>query len=416
MHYSELVRTYPRYVAFGFLHTFFSSVGQTFLIALFMPSLREAFSQSAAQMGAYYGLVTIASAGLLFFTGPLIDRLNLRVYAVGVALTAALGCLLMAFSPHLIVMIFALFLIRHGGQGLMTHVSSTAMSRYFTLARGKALGIAGLGIAFGEATLPVLLALLLNVWSWRQVYLLQAAGCVLILIPLALLLVNKHDDIQHPQASQAITPEQQEREEHTPELGWDRGQVLRHPYFWMLLPLFLLPPFLGTGYFFFQTEIAAYKGWSKELFASCFFAYGVAAATTAFSIGPLIDRWGGKVMLPFSLLPLIPGLIAIIMLKSILGGYLFMIALGISFGTTANTRNAMWVEVFGRTHLGSIRSFATMLMVFSTALSPPLGGWLLERGVSMDQLLWGSVWLIVAGSVMAFVARPPQLTNTPTTT
>lgn len=405
MRYTELLKAYPRYLAFGFLHTFFSSIGQTFLIALFMPSLRQAFDQSTAQMGAYYGMVTLASALMLFFTGPLIDRVNLRLYCVGVGLVVAVGCALMVVAPHLSIAILALFLIRHGGQALMTHTASTAMTRYFTLTRGKALGISGLGIAAGEALLPLLIALSLAAFSWRTVYGMMALSCFLIYLPLALSFVNKHDDIQHPDASQDTG---QQNESPTQELNWTRKQVLSHPYFWMLLPLFLLPPFLGTGYFFFQTELAAYKSWSKELFASCFLSYGLSAAITSFSVGPLIDKWGGKRILPFSLLPVIPGVAALVLIPHIAGGHLFMVALGLSFGTSATARNAMWVEVYGRTHLGSIRSFAAMIMVLFTALSPPLGGWLIERGTHMESMLWGSAVLIGIASILAYFARPPR--------
>lgn len=35
----QLLRTHPRYLTYGFLHFFFSSVGQTFFISLFVVSV-----------------------------------------------------------------------------------------------------------------------------------------------------------------------------------------------------------------------------------------------------------------------------------------------------------------------------------------------------------------------------------------
>lgn len=69
----------------------------------------------------------------------------------------------------------------------------------------------------------------------------------------------------------------------------------------------------------------------------------------------------------------------------------------------------MWAEVYGRLHLGSIKSFASMVMVFSTALAPPIGGWLIDRGYTIQQLLWGCIWIVVGATGLAFVARPPML-------
>ncbi|MBU51171.1 MAG: hypothetical protein CL920_20990 [Deltaproteobacteria bacterium] len=410
LNYKELLKVYPRYLGFGFLHTFFSSIGQTFLIALFIPSLREAFSQTATAMGSYYGMLTMMSAGLLFFTGPLIDRVNLRLYSASVGLTVATGCFLLVFAPSFWLALVGLFLVRHGGQALMGHTAFTSMTRYFTLMRGKALGITGLGIACGEAILPVTIALSITHLGWRTSYILLALSCLLLFLPLSLFLVNRNDDIQYPDASQdKDTPQ----EASTEELNWGRKQLLLHPYFWLILPLTLMPPFLGTGYFFFQKEIAKAKGWSATLFASCFLAYGLSAAMTSFLSGPWVDRLGAKRMLPFTLFPMMLGVWALIGIDSILGGYLFMFFLGVSFGSTGNARNAMWAEVYGRKHLGSIKSFASMVMVFSTALAPPLGGWLLDKGYSMSSILWGTIALTAGATLLAFFAKTPTFPKTP---
>lgn len=404
MRYVDLIKAYPRYLGFGFLHTFFSSIGQTFLISLFIPHLRQVFHQSEATMGSYYGMVTIASAMTLFFTGPLIDRVNLRLYSVSVGILVACGCVGIMLAPNLALAIVALYMIRHGGQALMGHTAFTTMTRYFTVARGKALGVAGLGIAVGEAILPLLIALLIANQGWRISYLVLAASVLFVFLPLSLFLVNRNDDIQHPHTSQADSPLHSTQV----ELNWGRKQLLTNSYFWLLLPLLIMPPFLGTGYFYFQAKIAASKLWSLKLFASCFMAYGVSAAAFSFLSGPWVDRWGGTRMLPFTLLPMVLGLLPLIYLDSILGGYLFMFFLGVSFGAVGNIRNSMWAEVYGREHLGSIKSFAGMVMVFSTALSPPLGGWLLDQGFTMKQILWGSIYLVLVATFLSLFARPPR--------
>ena len=48
MNYVTLLRTYTRFLSYAVSHSFFSSLGQTILIALFIPAIRESFSISEA--------------------------------------------------------------------------------------------------------------------------------------------------------------------------------------------------------------------------------------------------------------------------------------------------------------------------------------------------------------------------------
>ena len=85
-----------------------------------------------------------------------------------------------------------------------------------------------------------------------------------------------------------------------------------------------------------------------------------------------------------------------------------MSLIGVSFGMLSNIRNAMWAEVYGAKHLGSLKSFASTLMVFSTAIAPPLGGWLLDHQVSLSKILWTCICLLIVATVLAFLAKTPN--------
>lgn len=145
------------------------------------------------------------------------------------------------------------------------------------------------------------------------------------------------------------------------------------------------------------------------MFASTFIAYGISSAVSSFVSGPFVDRMSAARLLPYTLFPMALGIVCLVYIPSLFGGHLFMILLGVSFGVISNVRNSMWAEVYGRKHLGAIKSFAGVLMVFSTAIAPPLGGWLLES-YSVDLILQGSVALIGLVSCIAWLAVPPRKT------
>ena len=60
--------------------------------------------------------------------------------------------------------------MRFSGQGLMSHTSSTTISRYFTKSRGKALSAIWFGLSSAEFILPILIIFLLTLFSWREVW------------------------------------------------------------------------------------------------------------------------------------------------------------------------------------------------------------------------------------------------------
>ena len=60
MSYLVLAREHPRFLAFGFTLTFFSSFGQTFFVSLFGADVRAEFRLSHGEFGSIYSLATFS--------------------------------------------------------------------------------------------------------------------------------------------------------------------------------------------------------------------------------------------------------------------------------------------------------------------------------------------------------------------
>ncbi|MEC7147523.1 MAG: MFS transporter, partial [Pseudomonadota bacterium] len=60
--------------------TFSSSLGQTFFIGAFGPSIQNEFKLSHSEWGSIYMIGTVLSAVCLPWTGQLIDRFKLKNY------------------------------------------------------------------------------------------------------------------------------------------------------------------------------------------------------------------------------------------------------------------------------------------------------------------------------------------------
>ena len=76
--------------------------------------------------------------------------------------------------------------MRFSGQGLMSHTSTTAISRFFEKTRGKALSSIWFGLSTAEFILPVFVTYLFVFYSWRTVW-QGIAILIIVLLPIVVL-------------------------------------------------------------------------------------------------------------------------------------------------------------------------------------------------------------------------------------
>jgi MFS family permease len=403
--YLSFVLANRRLLAFGFATAFFSSFGQTYFIGIFNEELRALFGLSHGGLGGVYALATLTSAGLMLAIGPWIDRVDLRLYAGAVAAGLAGACLFMSAVPAVSVVFLYLVLLclRLTGQGLMSHVSATAMARYFFDGRGRALSLASLGFAGGEAVFPAIAVAAVAWIGWRETWGVIGAVLALGLVPMLLWLLRGHAARHAAHARTAADRLSAQRQ-------WSRAEMLRDPVFFLLLPSLLAPPFVNTGIFFNQTTIVEAKGWSLQLFAAGFSVYAAATLVAALGSGVLVDRLSGLRLFVLVLLPLGAGLLCLGMFDAPATIFAYMALAGISQGAFNTTSNALLAEVYGTGHLGAIRSLCVSLMVFSTALAPAAMGGLLDAGLTMEAIaMMCLVWIAGATLLVPLAVRRAQL-------
>ena len=155
MSYFAFVRDNVRWLAGGFLLTFFSSFGQTFFISLSAGSIRSEFGLSHGEFGSVYMIATLASALTLSQLGKIVDSLSVSRVALIIIPLLALFAASMAFANSLVLLVLAIFGLRLFGQGMMTHNAITAMGRWYVAQRGRAVSVASLGHQVGEAALII---------------------------------------------------------------------------------------------------------------------------------------------------------------------------------------------------------------------------------------------------------------------
>lgn len=383
-----------RVIAFGFLLNLSSAFGQTHFVSLFNAQIRDEFSLSHGQIGALYSAATLCSAAILPWAGKLIDSSDLRKYAAAVVIGLAFAALFLSLSQAIWHLAFAFFCLRLFGQGLSSHTAFAATARLAHKARGKSISIAGLGMSAGEALAPPIVAAVLMFLSWRELW--QAAALFQIVFVLAISQFFLH---HLPVSARRFTAAREDA-----DTSWTRAQVLRDTRFWLAAPALFAPPCVVTALFFHQYNLAEYKGADFTLWTAGVAAYSAGSICASLVAGVLTDKFGGARVVKWVLLPLI--LSALLPIWADFPGLSFAYygLMGMSAGMSVPSVNALWVEMYGKAHLGAVRALAHSVVVLFSAFGPVVYGWFLDIGMSWPTILYLTAgWMFVAAMILRAV-------------
>jgi len=376
----DTIKSNFKIIFFGFVFLFASSVGQSFFIGLFNSEIRNELNITHSEFGSIYGIATLCSSLLLIWIGKKIDDFKLVHYSIFVIVLLAFSSLFFSYVNGIIFLFCGIFLLRLSGQGLMSHTSTTAISRYFEKRRGKALSIVFLGMSLGEFILPVLIVYLLSFIYWRELW-IQISIVVLLILPFICLFTVRDITIQSREKN-----EESKKDETSFIKSWTRKEVLKDFKFYTILPCLLASPFVITGVVINQSFILESKNWDEYALAKAFMSYSVFTVLTLFFSGPLVDKFTSRKLLFYLNLPMILSLIVLIFFDHSFSAYIFMGLLGITNGFANVIFASLWAEIYGVNYLGAIKALGGSLMVFSTALATAVFGLLIDYDYSIEKI------------------------------
>lgn len=402
MNLLAFLRDNARWLGGAFVLTFFSTFGQTSFIGGSAGYVRTEYGLSNGGWGMVYMVGTLASALTLPYVGQFVDRYPVRRIVVVVLPMLALAAALMAFSHHVALLVVTIFLLRLFGQGMSPHTAYTATARWFSAQRGKALSLVILGHNVGEAILITAFAALAAGLGWRNGWIIAAAAIMVVALPLAasLMAVDRRPSVAE------VNPRVVDARD------WTRAEVMRDPLFYLFMLGLMAPGFIVTVAFFHQVYLSELRGWPAGLFASAFLVWAAVNSVFTLASGQLIDRFSGLRLLPFVLIPLGLACLVLGLVTAPWAPFAFMALVGLSAGLSTTLFGAVWPEMYGLEHLGSIRALGFSAAVFASAAGPGLTGYLIDIGVSYPgQLIVMGLYCAFASLVLFYVSVAARARN-----
>lgn len=388
-----------RWIAGGFMLTYFSSFGQTYFISASIAEWQTAFDLSHGEIGRLYMFATLASAACLPFIGRLVDHFPAHHTIAVVVPILAGATLLAAFASSVVPLVLAIFLLRLFGQGMMTHIPLTATGRWFAKERGRAISLVVMGHQGGEGTLPLAFAAIAIAFGYRAGWIAAAIALLLVGLPFAYWAYSK------PREPHADIKEMEREGAAFVTRSWTRREAMGDPVFWLLLIGVLAPGFIGTTIFYHQNYLTTLNDWPPQLFASSLMFLALTTMGFALVAGATIDRLGVRKILPFFLLPLASACFALAYAEQPWSLFLVMFFLGVSYGISSTLFGTLWPEVYGSVHLGAIRAVTVSAAVVATAAGPGLTGTLIDQGIALStQMIFLGIYCLIASGVMTIVS------------
>jgi len=365
-------------IIFGFIFTFFSSFGQSFFLGLFNAPIRNELGITHGQFGSIYATSTICSSLLLIWVGKKIDDYRLLNYSFFVIILLFVSSLFFSFINSIYLLAIGIFLMRLSGQGLMSHTSTTTISRFFEKSRGKALSTIWLGLSSAEFILPLFVTYFFVLYSWRTVW---QGIAILIILFLPLVILN---------TIKSINLESREDENLNLEKikikNWKRREVIKDYRFYIISLNMLAMPWIITGIFVYQSFITDSKMWSAYTIPKAFMVYSIASIITLFSSGFLVDKFTSRKLIPIMNIPLLLAMGVLFYYENEIYAYLLFGLVGISNGFANVLGSSTWAEIYGVKYIGSIKALTTAFMVFATAFGTAVFGVLIDNGFTIENI------------------------------
>ena len=386
-------------ITFGFIFTFFSSIGQSFFLGLFNAPIRNELSITHGEFGNIYAAATIVSSLLLIWVGKKIDDYRILNYSFFVIILLSLSALFFSFINSIYFLSLGIFLMRFSGQGLMSHTSLTTISRFFERTRGKALSTAWFGLSTAEFILPIFITYLLVIYSWRSVW---QGIAILVILFLPIVILNTIKSIQ-------LDSREENKNDDNKKIqikSWRRRDVIKDYRFYIVSLNMLAMPWIATGVFVYQSFISDSKMWETYTIPKAFMVYSVTSIVTLFISGFLVDKFTGRKLILFMNIPLLLAMFTLFQFNNEIFAYIFLGLIGVSNGLANILGSSTWAEIYGVKYIGSIKALTTAFMVFSTAFGTAVFGLLIDNGFTIENIaLTAAIYILISLFLLVLIRK-----------
>ncbi|MCD4827137.1 MAG: MFS transporter [Acholeplasmataceae bacterium] len=391
---------------------FMSAPGQTYSISVFINAYQKDFVYSSTLMSTAYSVATVISGLLLIFMGRAIDKYGQRKMMIIVGLLLAVTTFYNSFVSSILMISFGFFMLRYFGQGSMTLLPNSLVPQWFEKKRALAISLSGIGNLIAMLIVPSFNLWMINQYGWPTAWRIWSIILLVGFIPLIFLFVgNQPEDY-------GLSVENEKHEDEK-ALKLSQEKIIRESFtlkealktrpFWFAGFISMLPAMVSTGLTFHFFNIMDLRMVSETQSAMIIGLLAFPAFFIPFIAKTVIDGLPIKYVLSSTSLMVILSLVFLMFgVSGSVTAIVFILFYGLAIAIQSVTMNVLWANYFGRKHLGSIRSVATVFMVIGSALGPLPFGLSYDLTDNYNVAIFGNIVFAGVALVLSFFIYKPK--------
>ena len=384
-----------------------------YAFAAFLPALVEGLNWSRGETSLAFSILALVSAASAPMVGVLLRRVGIRRLMAAGAILTALGLAATSQVQELWQFYLVFGVVTALGVNACGWIPCVSVLQgRFGRSMGLATGLASSGTAASVFLFVPTVQLLINGYGWRTAFLVMAAGFLILVLPLTLLLTRHPPSVAgvprvrsgDEQAEQAVVVD------HTGgSTEWSLGMAIRTWRLWFIFGMMLMLAFALQMVLVHQIAFLTDRGLAKTMAALVAGSVGLVGAFAKPIWGFSSDRYGREFMLTGGAFLSLAALAALWWLPGhapLQFVYLYVLLMGIGYSIEAPLGPAITADLFPGRNYGSIFSVVSSATFVGSAAGAWLGGYLFDRTGSYLLPFSLAAIGIVMSLVLGWLASP----------
>ncbi|MXZ47583.1 MAG: MFS transporter [Chloroflexi bacterium] len=403
-------------VGAGFLAAFTTAGAQGYIAGAFMVPMSDELGWTRAQFlyGQTVGQFFMAFAG--FFVGAYVDRYGARpLMFIGAALLA--GALFAISEVHELwqwVILRGVFSML--GAALLGFLAvNVTLSKWFVEQRGRAIGLASIGVSMAGILLPVVATWYVDEFGWRATWRVMALGVVMLGFPAAAIMRRTPEDYgMHPdgKSESQMASGGGARAMADFANSFTRRQAIRTQALYVLIVTFGLGSLGLMTIIVLSIPYLTDSGFSRGTAAIMLSILAIPAGVSKPVWGWMADVWSERLSTSLSFIMNAVAMVIIVLAAQTQATLMLAIGffiVGWGIGGQIPLQETIWASYFGRRYIGAVRSVAMPFTMLIAASGPILVATYFDTFGNYDVAMFGigAAWAVA--SLLILVAQRPRL-------